>query len=285
MIISNNQTITPGDEFDWLTAIKPIKGGKFWECKCKCGKTTKASKWHLNKGLRRSCGCRLHTPPENYICTICDLEKPRSEFYIRPNGRLFHRKCKGCVINTQKQYQIQRRIKILLHYGNGELKCKCCGESHIEFLHLDHIGGWRLQHHAIIRANHKHVNIWKWLIKYKLPDLPLRILCANCNLSLGNRGYCPHNNPEINATVQCDKELMMKRLAEIVKTRIKPTIKTKHYNFIDPKGNPTTTTNLSAFCKKMNLHYSTMSKVSIGTRQEYNGWTKNISDSPVADRQ
>lgn len=29
-------SIEPNDEFDQLTAVRPIGGGKFWECKCKC---------------------------------------------------------------------------------------------------------------------------------------------------------------------------------------------------------------------------------------------------------
>lgn len=79
----------------------------------------------------------------------------------------------------------KRRRDVLEHYGG---KCACCGELSFEFLSIDHInGGGNKQKREMGR--HK---MWNWLHK----DRPegFRVLCHNCNQSLGAYGYCPHGN-------------------------------------------------------------------------------------------
>ena len=49
-----------GQTFHYLTAIKPVgssKSGVVWECRCKCGKTTKTTAKNLRSGNTKSCGC------------------------------------------------------------------------------------------------------------------------------------------------------------------------------------------------------------------------------------
>lgn len=49
-----------GQTFHYLTAIKPVgssKSGVVWECRCKCGKTTKTTAKSLRAGNTKSCGC------------------------------------------------------------------------------------------------------------------------------------------------------------------------------------------------------------------------------------
>lgn len=186
-------SVNPGDPFDQLTAREPIAGGKFWLCDCKCGKTTKASKWHLLNNRRHSCGCRKKTPPNTHRCLVCEQVKPRIEFYLRKNtGRLHHKVCQECHKNKIKLKVRKLRLAALQHYSNGQPQCKCCGESNIEFLHLDHIGGWGKEHRKEIG---RKSSIWRWLYKHDYPDLPFQVLCANCNLSLSAYGYCPHKQP------------------------------------------------------------------------------------------
>ena len=182
--------VKPGDKFNRLTACEPINGGKFWICNCECGKTTKASRWHLLKGHRKSCGCRKKTPQQNYRCYACKISKARTEFYIRKNGVLFYQKCKECHKQSQRLKEANRRLKALNHYSNGNPQCTCCGEKLLEFLHLDHKGGWGAKHRKEIIPK---MSIWKWLEKNNYPELPFQILCANCNLSLNAYGYCPHS--------------------------------------------------------------------------------------------
>ncbi len=191
--------IKPGDKFGNLIATYPIKGGKYWKCECKaCGNTTEARKYHLEHNLRTSCGCRKDIPPESYTCITCKLEKPRREFYLRKNGRLLHRVCKECkreeVRIRSKDRHHKLRIEALKHYGGDPPHCQCCGEQHIEFLHIDHEYRNGNEH----RKELKSLNIYRWLKQNNYPsNIGLRVLCANCNLSLGSYGYCPHQPKEI----------------------------------------------------------------------------------------
>jgi hypothetical protein len=184
--------VNPGDIFGRLTAIEPLKDGKFWRCQCDCGKETKASKWHLRHGKRKSCGCRLQQPPESYTCVSCNIEKPRAEFYLRKNGRLFHRMCKECkkaeVRTKSKERHRQLRLAALIHYGGDPPSCECCGENTIEFLHLDHAKGDGHEHRKQLGS----LNLFRWLKQNDYPAINLRVLCANCNMAIGAYGYCPH---------------------------------------------------------------------------------------------
>lgn len=85
----------------------------------------------------------------------------------------------------RKRESLKRmRIRCLEVYGN---KCVCCGENRYEFLSFDHIDGGGIKH----RKETKYGEIFRWLHKNKFPK-GFRILCHNCNQSLGAYGYCPH---------------------------------------------------------------------------------------------
>lgn len=86
--------------------------------------------------------------------------------------------------------------------------CACCGESHREFLSVDHIKGnggyhrrkegWKGGGKAILQKLRKE----GWPEKAKNE---YRLLCFNCNFAIGHHGYCPHH-PEIRYPNQCFKE-------------------------------------------------------------------------------
>lgn len=99
---------------------------------------------------------------------------------------------------TKKQYREKHReeikakakernhnlkLEVIKHYGN---KCACCGETRWEFLAIDHIEGGGNKHLKAIR-----INFYDWLKKNNYPE-GFRVLCDNCNNSLGRYGYCPH---------------------------------------------------------------------------------------------
>lgn len=71
-------------------------------------------------------------------------------------------------------------------------KCQCCGIIEIEFLTVDHINGGGHQH----RQNDKNGGgrgLYAVIVATGvLSKKSFRILCMNCNLSLGLYGYCPH---------------------------------------------------------------------------------------------
>lgn len=87
-----------------------------------------------------------------------------------------------------KQKRIADRLYALEYYGRS--RCECCGETHLEFLAIDHIHGLGKQHRKQI-----HNNIYRWLRVRMYPE-GFRVLCHNCNLSRGIYGYCPHKPQE-----------------------------------------------------------------------------------------
>ena len=105
--------------------------------------------------------------------------------------------CKTCaLIRIQETGRIRRRkdkIIALTKYGSNPPKCECpgCNETRVEFLQLDHFDGDGRQHRAKLKKM-GHLDFYRWLKRENYPKLHLRVLCANCNASIGLYGYCPH---------------------------------------------------------------------------------------------
>lgn len=146
------------------------------------------------------------------VCSRCKQEKPLSEFPLRKEGKDGHRGvCRVCR-NTQarqkdrgvynKRYREQHReylssyrkqrnlslkLEVMGHYGGA--RCACCGEDRIEFLCFDHVEGGGTQHRKSIGNMGRQFYYW-----LKLNGYPngYRVLCYNCNMSIGFYGYCSH---------------------------------------------------------------------------------------------
>ncbi|KKN59660.1 hypothetical protein LCGC14_0539870 [marine sediment metagenome] len=74
-----------------------------------------------------------------------------------------------------------RRLKteVIEAYGG---QCAFCGESHPEFLTIDHINGGGVQHRASL--GNGVTTIYVWLKRQSWPKDEYRLLCANCNCSV-----------------------------------------------------------------------------------------------------
>jgi len=79
----------------------------------------------------------------------------------------------------------QQRQWLIALYGG---KCECCGETRWEFLAIDHLDGGGSQERKRFgtTAYYKHLAD----AGRRLPGY--RLLCHNCNASLGMYGYSPH---------------------------------------------------------------------------------------------
>lgn len=87
--------------------------------------------------------------------------------------------------------RIRRAAKkkfVIDKYGG---KCACCGESRIEFMSIDHIYGGRKK-----RQGETGSRFYQTLLREPYSPDKYRVLCYNCNLSLGHLGYCPHRPGE-----------------------------------------------------------------------------------------
>lgn len=78
------------------------------------------------------------------------------------------------------------RLEVLAAYGNV---CACCGEGRIEFMTIDHINGDGAAHRREKGVGRN--GLYSWLKRNQWPS-GFRVLCWNCNESLGHYGYCPH---------------------------------------------------------------------------------------------
>lgn len=134
------------------------------------------------------------------LCLKCRLEKDTSEFSKdnRSKQRGYQAYCKLCqktyhALTKEHHHEVTRtwrqnnKIQVMNHYGP---ECACCGEGRIEFLTIDHVNGGGTKHRKEINKS-SGSHFYKWLIDNNFPE-GFRVLCFNCNCSLGFHGYCPH---------------------------------------------------------------------------------------------
>lgn len=150
-------------------------------------------------------------------CTKCTLTKLLTEFYSDPKKRDGHHTvCKECIkaerraryatdpgfrarsaagsvewyrrntALTRRRRQTAR-LEMIEAYG---AKCVCCGEAAVEFLTMDHVGGWGAEHRAADKSAGSRLPFL--LKKQGWPKNGYQLLCWNCNCARGIYGYCPH---------------------------------------------------------------------------------------------
>ena len=107
------------------------------------------------------------------------LRKKYSKHYRKENHKI--------LCEAKRSYWKRQRLIVLLHYSNGRLRCRCCGEKTYEFMSLDHIHGNGNKQRRKIKSNY----LLNWIIKQGFPK-GYQVLCHNCNLAKGFYGRCPH---------------------------------------------------------------------------------------------
>jgi hypothetical protein len=133
--------------------------------------------------------------------------KYRKEYYLKHKERMDlkskkyreenREKLKGYFKNHYKEnksrmtgFKNEIRMTVLKHYGGTPPKCACCGESHLEFLAIDHIGGGGLKEREALKRR-AGTPFYRWMIRQKFPS-GYQVLCHNCNMAKGLYGRCPH---------------------------------------------------------------------------------------------
>lgn len=97
--------------------------------------------------------------------------------------------CRICNNALKKRYYDKGKILVLKHYGN---QCKCCGESVVPFLSIDHVNNNSSTDRWPNGSRITGVHLYRRLVTRGFPE-GYQILCMNCNFGKRmNWGVCPH---------------------------------------------------------------------------------------------
>ena len=102
--------------------------------------------------------------------------------------KLLREKRKDVLNFRQRMKTYILKMKVISHYSNGKNECECCGEKNFEFLTIDHLPN---APHKRNNENRSGTEFYHWLRRNNYPK-GFRVLCMNCNFSIGKFGYCPH---------------------------------------------------------------------------------------------
>jgi len=120
--------------------------------------------------------------------TILLWKNPRSKEKTYKRYRKWAKRNRGMLNVKHKIWRVKLKKEVLEHYGDGNPpKCLCCGETHIEFLSIDHIKKKR----AGIKKDRTGWSFYMRLRRERYPK-GYQVLCFNCNCAKGFYGVCPH---------------------------------------------------------------------------------------------
>jgi hypothetical protein len=167
----------------------------------------KDSEIHIREGRAVTAGEWSHAPRcvlmKPYVCETCG----GAAHYCRVARGYTQRACVSCAkaratihykgqptewkvkeVERKRGYKFALREEMLVSYGH---KCQCCGESHSNFLSIDHIGGGGNQHRKSLGMK-SGSDFYLWLKRASFPKDKFRLLCHNCNSATSHGRACPH---------------------------------------------------------------------------------------------
>ena len=190
----------------------------------------------MNDNMLRHCSyCNRDLPRDAfYACHLARNEGPCKECVKARTARLYvkyktehicwdcgrkinssHSRCYSCMgiqrdkyhqngdQNRQASKDRKQRDKLAAFEAYGGAVCKCCGETNLEFLSIDHINGDGAAHRKEMAKNSnsppssycgQHLSQWLRLNNYP-PGF--QVLCMNCNFAKGHFGQCPHQRQKL----------------------------------------------------------------------------------------
>lgn len=167
--------------------------------KCsKCGQIKPVSKFNKHKN------CLYGVRPDCKQCSYSShkkwTENNREELRVYQNQKRkdnterfngYAKKTYWKDIEKTRKYAKEKSVRLrqeaIQKYGG---RCACCGEDRYEFMAVDHINGGGNKERRDKKVGGGS-NFYRYLKSNGWPS-GYRILCHNCNHSLGSYGYCPH---------------------------------------------------------------------------------------------
>ena len=135
---------------------------------------------HLFGGSLYAALKKVGYPKDDYrlLCFNCNM------------GRELTRRMSATVDNSQNRQTRTAKSEMIAAYGG---RCACCDEDNPILLVLDHVNGGG----QADRAQHGRGRVlYRYLCRLGWPQDGYRLLCHNCNMSIGFFGYCPHGGLE-----------------------------------------------------------------------------------------
>lgn len=127
-----------------------------------------------------------------YECKSCLKDrlklKPRNKDLAREYNLKYRHKNREKFNLRMKESRWKRKLMLISKYSNNTNRCACCNEDNIEFLNIDHVFGGGNKQRKELGGTY---GVIKYIINNNFPD-GFRVLCYNCNCSIGSFGYCPH---------------------------------------------------------------------------------------------
>lgn len=150
-----------------------------------CGETKTPDGFYTSYGnkdmLTKKCKACLYVERKDKVKAWFAANPGKKSFYARRNEL----RRKGLQAKGKKTYWENLRADMIAAYGSV---CACCGEHRSDLLTLDHVDGDGRKHRARVGA----ANVYADLKRQGWPKTGYRLLCMNCNHSIGVRGFCPH---------------------------------------------------------------------------------------------
>lgn len=180
--------------------------------------TRSKEKTERARRFKRCIACGKEPEPGRKKCTEClakfvaghakwrENKKSKKQCYFcgKDNDRFPKVYCSVCA-GKGRLKRLRDKMDAFNAYG-GPI-CKCCGESILEFLSIDHVNNDGAEHRRQVSRDgegyHKRskgwskkwlgrgVAIYAWLKRNNYPE-GFQVLCMNCNFAKGKFGYCPH---------------------------------------------------------------------------------------------
>lgn len=136
------------------------------------------------------------------------LKERQRQRYLADPAKYIERACQARRANPDRarRYTNESRVswkgRVYAALGNA---CACCGETIVEFLSIDHVGGWGREHRRRTSPGQGlFVDILRGLESGEYAGR-IRLLCMNCNHAIGRRntgGICPHDLERMGSSPQ-----------------------------------------------------------------------------------
>ena len=109
----------------------------------------------------------------------------------RVTGKPYRKKTRKQIVSDEKRFLTSYYSNLLKGTPISKPKCACCGDSQIELLSLDHIGGIEIEGRKKGGKKLNSKQLYKWIMDHGMPK-GFQVLCYNCNAGEGWHGGCPH---------------------------------------------------------------------------------------------